>query len=59
MRNVLWIDAVKVVDSSRAPALTSRHGEEIPVVFINGRKAVKLRVGEAELRARLARGGAS
>jgi glutaredoxin len=43
------------VDISADPALLARYGEEIPVLFIDGRKAFKYRVSEKELRARLAR----
>lgn len=43
------------VDVSRHPDLLARYGEEIPVLFIAGRKAFKYRVTESELRARLAR----
>lgn len=44
------------VDISRHPDLLARYGEEIPVLFIAGRKAFKYRVTESQLRARLARG---
>lgn len=37
------------------PALAARYGEEIPVLFVDGRKAVKFRITEAELRRKLAR----
>ncbi|MBI4572285.1 MAG: glutaredoxin family protein [candidate division NC10 bacterium] len=37
------------------PALEARYGEEIPVLFIDGRKAVKYRTTEAALRRRLQR----
>jgi glutaredoxin len=36
-------------------ALEARFGTEVPVLFINGRKAFKYRVEERELRARLQR----
>jgi glutaredoxin len=32
------------------PTLQARYGEEIPVLFIDGRKAVKFRSTQAELR---------
>lgn len=41
------------VDISGDPALEARFGEEIPVLFINGRKAFKYRLTERELRKRL------
>ncbi len=37
------------------PRLQSRYGEEIPVLFIEGRKAVKFRTTEAALRRMLQR----
>ena len=42
-----------LVDIAGDPALTVRFGQEIPVVFVNGRKAFKYRVDEAELRRKL------
>ena len=39
------------VDS--APGLQEKYGAEVPVLFINGRKAFKYRVTEGELRERL------
>jgi len=47
---------VTVVDISRDDALLARYGHEIPVVFMDGRKAFKHRVDAAELRRRLERG---
>lgn len=46
---------VKEVDISRDPDLLARYGEEIPVLFIDGRKAFKYHVTEKELLKRLAR----
>lgn len=43
------------VDIDGDPALVAAHGEEIPVLLVNGRKAFKYRVTPAALRARLAR----
>jgi hypothetical protein len=43
------------LDISIDPELESRFGQEIPVLFINGRKAFKYRLTEGELRRRLAR----
>jgi glutaredoxin len=37
------------------PELETRFGIEVPVLFVNGRKAFKYRVGRHELRKRLAR----
>ena len=37
------------------PALAARYGAEVPVLFIDGRKAVKFRTTEAALRRRLQR----
>lgn len=45
------------VDISRDADLESRYGQEIPVLFVNDRKAFKYRVSAAELRARLRREG--
>lgn len=44
-----------LVDIAADPALLARWGTEIPVVFIDGRKAFKYRVDEAELVRKLAR----
>lgn len=38
------------VDISLDPALEERHGLEIPVLMVNGRKVAKYRVSEEELR---------
>jgi glutaredoxin len=43
------------VDIAQDPALESRFGQEIPVLFINSRKAFKYRVTTSELRHRLLR----
>ena len=45
--NVIEVD----VDSSAE--LRRLHGDEVPVLFINGRKAFKVRVTEEELKKRL------
>ena len=37
------------------PALEERYGQDIPVLFIDGRKAVKFRATERELRRKLQR----
>jgi glutaredoxin len=41
------------VDISGDPDLERRFGQEIPVLFVNGRKAFKYRATEWELRKRL------
>jgi len=41
------------IDVDSAPDLQEQYGNEVPVLFINGRKAFKYRVTEAELRKRL------
>ena len=43
------------VDIDGDAALETRYGEEIPVLFIDGRKAVKFRTTEAALRRKLQR----
>jgi hypothetical protein len=49
--------ALREVDIAGDPALTERYGNEIPVVLIDGRKAFKYHVDEAELRRKLAFAG--
>lgn len=46
---------VHYVDISGDPDLEARYRPEIPVVFVDGRKAYKYRVDEADLRRRLRR----
>jgi hypothetical protein len=43
------------IDISTDPDLTARFDQEIPVLFVNGRKAFKYRLTAGELRRRLAR----
>jgi hypothetical protein len=43
------------IDIETDPELESRYGQEIPVLFINGRKAFKYRLTAGELRRRLRR----
>ena len=43
------------IDISLDPELEARFGQEIPVLFINGRKAFKYRLTTSELRRRLMR----
>ncbi len=47
------------IDISGNPELESRFGLEVPVLFINGRKAFKYRVTARELRKKLKRQGTS
>lgn len=44
---------VKELDVDSAPDLQEKYGNEVPVLFINGRKAFKYRVTVRELRKRL------
>jgi hypothetical protein len=37
------------VDVSTDPALEAQYGQEIPVLFVNGRKAAKFRIAEDDL----------
>lgn len=46
---------VKEIDVDSAADLQRQHGSEVPVLFINGRKAFKVRVTEGELKRRLKR----
>jgi hypothetical protein len=50
-----WGATLRLVDISTDQTLESRFGEQIPVLFVNGRKAFKYRVTDAELRRRLRR----
>ena len=45
--------SVEHVDISGDAALEARLGSELPVLFVNGRKAFKYRVTRSELRRRL------
>ena len=45
------------INISLDPELEARFGQEIPVLFVNGRKAFKYRLTASELRRRLAREG--
>jgi len=44
---------LKEIDVDSSPELVERYGAEVPVLFINGRKAFKYRVAEKELERRL------
>ena len=46
--------SVEEIDISTDPALEAQYGLEIPVLMLEGKKAAKYRVGEAELRRMLA-----
>jgi hypothetical protein len=41
------------IDIDSTPELAERYGTEVPVLFIDGRKAFKYRTSEAELKKRL------
>lgn len=46
---------IEEIDVDRTPELAERYGSEVPVLFINGRKAFKYRVTAEELAKRLKR----
>ena len=46
---------IEEIDVSTDPVLEARYGLEIPVLMVDGRKAAKYRVTEAELTRLLAR----
>ena len=46
---------IKRIEIDGDPALEARFGTEVPVLFVNDRKAFKYRCTPAELRQRLAR----
>jgi glutaredoxin len=45
--------AIQEFDVDTAPELQEQYGNEVPVLFVNGRKAFKYRVTEKELETRL------
>ncbi|HEY1269289.1 MAG TPA: glutaredoxin family protein [Candidatus Binatia bacterium] len=45
--------SVEEIDVDSSPELAARYGSEVPVLFIDGRKAFKYRVSEKELERRL------
>ena len=47
------------IDISAQPELEARFGQDIPVLFVNGRKAFKYRLTARALRRRLHRSGAA
>jgi glutaredoxin len=46
---------VEIVDVERDAALVAAYGDDVPVLFVDGRKAFKHRVDATALRRRLAR----
>lgn len=44
---------IEEIDVDSAPDLRKKYGNEVPVLFINGRKAFKYRVTARELKKRL------
>ena len=44
---------IEEVDVDREPELKEKYGNEVPVLFINGRKAFKYRVTAKELKKKL------
>jgi len=46
--------SLEEIDISTDPSLEAQYGLEIPVLMVEGKKAAKYRVGEAELRKILA-----
>ena len=47
--------ALEEIDVDTSPALQENYGDEVPVLFINGRKAFKYRLTAKELEQRLKR----
>ena len=47
--------ALEEIDVDSAPETLEKYGNEVPVLFINGRKAFKYRVTREELENRLAK----
>lgn len=48
---------VREIDVDSAPKLQEKYGSEVPVLFINGRKAFKYRATERELKNKLKHNG--
>ncbi len=46
--------SLEEIDISTDPGLEARYGLEIPVLMVEGKKAAKYRIGEADLRRMLA-----
>jgi glutaredoxin len=63
MKRVLGEVAVRIpfaldaIDIDTSPALQDEYGNEVPVLFVNGRKAFKYRVTAKELEKRLKKEG--
>jgi glutaredoxin len=51
--------ALEEIDIDTSPALQEKYGNEVPVLFINGRKAFKYRLTAKELEQRLKRDAVS
>ena len=51
--------ALEEIDIDTSPALQEKYGDEVPVLFINGRKAFKYRLTAKELEQRLKRDAVS
>jgi glutaredoxin len=51
--------ALEEIDVDTSPALQEKYGDEVPVLFINGRKAFKYRLTAKELEQRLKRDAVS
>jgi glutaredoxin len=51
--------ALEEIDIDTSPALQEKYGDEVPVLFINGRKAFKYRLTTKELEQRLKRDAVS
>ena len=47
--------ALEEIDVDTSPVLQEKYGNEVPVLFINGRKAFKYRLTSVELEQRLRR----
>jgi glutaredoxin len=47
--------ALEEIDVDTSPALQEKYGNEVPVLFVNGRKAFKYRLTAKELEQRLKR----
>ncbi len=51
--------ALEEIDVDTSPALQEKYGNDVPVLFINGRKAFKYRLTAKELEQRLKRDAVS
>jgi glutaredoxin len=50
---------IKEIDVDRSPELQEKYGNEVPVLFVNGRKAFKYRLTSRELEKKLTEKGHS